>query len=64
MELDKEYIYHCLLFRFYQKKNADAYRIIYETYSENVILEHVRIDLNDLKMVISISVTKFVPNAL
>jgi len=36
MESDKE---HCLLFVFYQKRSvADAHKIIYETYNENVIV--------------------------
>jgi len=49
------------LFCFHQKKSAaDAHRVICEMYSENVIatLERVRIGLNDLKTVISISVIK------
>jgi len=38
MEPDKEHIRHCLLFCFYQKKNAaDAHRNIYETYDENIV---------------------------
>jgi len=58
MESDKE---HCL----YQKKNADVHRIIYKMYSENITAKkYVRSDLNDLKTVISISVTKNAPDAL
>jgi len=46
------------LFCFHQKKSAaDAYKII----CENVI-ECIRIDLNDLKTIISISVTKNAPD--
>jgi len=40
------------------------HRELFETYSENVIAISVQIDLNDLKTVISISVTKNAPNVL
>jgi len=37
MEPDKEHIRHCFLFCFYQNKSvADADKIIYEAYGENV----------------------------
>jgi len=54
MESDKEYICHSLLFCFYRKKNdADAHRIICETYDENVIaIRSMRIRLNNSKTVI------------
>jgi len=39
MEQDKEHVRYCLLFCFHQKKSAaDAHRIIYETYDENIII--------------------------
>jgi len=50
MELDKEHIYHCFLFRFHQKKSAaDAHRIICETYDKNVIA--IRTSANKFKQV-------------
>jgi len=53
---DNEYIRHGFLFCFHQKKSAvDAYRIICETYDENVLVISVQIGLNDLKMVISLT---------
>jgi len=51
---DKQHIHYCLLFRFHKK--SSAHRIICETYDENVI-ERVRIDLNNVKMIF-ILVTK------
>jgi len=65
MEPDKEHVRHYLLFCFHQKeKAADACRIICETYGEKVIVIKMRIDLNNLKTVISISVTKNAPGVL
>jgi len=62
MKPDKEHIRHCLLFCFHQKKNAtDAHRIICMMKMLQP-LERVQIGLNDLKMVISISVTKNTPD--
>jgi len=66
MEPNKEHIRDYLLFCFHQKKSAaDAHRIICEMYGENIIaIRTVWIGLNNLKVVISISVTKNVPNDL
>jgi len=42
-KLDKEYICHCFLFCFHQKKNVtNANEIIIETYSENIIVIRTR----------------------
>jgi len=57
MESNKEHIR--LLFYFHQKKStADAYRILCETYGKNVIAIKTCTNLNDLKAVNSISVSK------
>jgi len=56
MEPNKEHIRHCLLFCFVfikiKKSAANAYRIIGETYDENIIAIRTCVWFSDLKTVI------------
>jgi len=56
MELDKKRNHHCLLFCFHQRKNADAHRFVKRMVK--MLWNVCEIDLNNLKTMISISMTK------